>query len=258
MCAEKRTSRASSRGLTLVELLVAIAIIAILVSMLLPTAAGALSAARSFKCQANQRTSAFDFQLFADDQMHGDRGHDAGQQGFRLDTFQESQYCIDEFWCWPDEDIITLPDAGGHNPMRCPEVSGPVTLRRYSPCTGAGVGPRANISFGFNIWLFRPERTASNGSPMVLPIFLTEQTLLNAGPTPLMWDVDGLAAARRGINPVFTGPSLDSRAYANDRYWFPGARHRKSLNVAFTDGHVESTSAPLDEPTWRWKLDWIR
>lgn len=59
------TPRAHARGFTLSELLVAIAIIAILLGLMLPSLAGAREAARQTACQSNQRQLALAWTLYA-------------------------------------------------------------------------------------------------------------------------------------------------------------------------------------------------
>ncbi|MFG0326634.1 MAG: prepilin-type N-terminal cleavage/methylation domain-containing protein [Phycisphaerales bacterium JB037] len=250
-------SPSGRRGFTLVELLLVIAIIATLLALALPGLAGTMSSARSFKCQMGLRAIAFDFSIFADDQLHGDRGDDAqlGANRFRLETFQEAQYRIDEFWSWGGVNEVRMPDEQGNDPLRCPEQTGEVVLRRAVPCSSGGVGPPEEVSYGFNVRLHVGEVERA-GRTRLQRIQLTSR-IIETGDVPLVWDVDGRAATDRGVSPVFSGPSLDSTAaFANDRYWFPGMRHAGSLNIAFIDGHVEGTATPLK--TGRWGFQPVR
>lgn len=249
-CGRRSSRRAVLRGFTLIELLVSISIIAILLSLVLPMAGRTIAASRGFKCQQSLRSAAYDFQVFADDTLHGFRGNNTRSSTdrlFELENFVESQYSVDEFWAWPGETRRDFPDAAGNDPMRCPEVKGMLTLRRDQPCTNGAVGPLRSVSFGFNIRLRVAERDG-------LPVWVSlSHDILSAERVPLVWDVDGAAAVANDQLPHFSGPSLDSPAvFANDRYWFPGLRHNGAGNFAFMDGHVESSARPLDQPTWDW------
>jgi len=244
-CPSRRES-----AFTLVELLVSIAIVAVLLSVVLPMARGTIASARGFKCQMSQRSSAYDFNVFADDVYHGNRGRDAGsRRGFQLDTFVASQYGLEEFWAWEGRNRHELPDNDANDPLRCPEVRGTIVLERNAACQNGGVNPWQSVSFGFNIRLRHAERPAPQ--PFV---DIRLQSAITAEPdVPLLWDVDGAAAVAIGSAPFFTGPSLNSTGlFSANRYWFPGKRHNGAINVAFVDGHVASSKAPLAERTWRW------
>lgn len=242
---------------TLVEVLVTLAIIGVLITLLLPAIGGTRAAARSFRCISSQRSIAFDFTIFADDSLHGWRGNDESLGSrFLLETFQESQYRVDEFWGWGDEPLHTMPDLSGNNIMRCSEVVGQMTLTRDVPCSQGAVSPRENISFGFNIRLHAAESVSSMGLmsrvSVVRGIPLAFHTLdANA---PLVWDVDGVAAAAKGVDPIYSGPALDSVVLAREKYWFPALRHGGKLNAAFIDGSVRSANRPLEEAGWAWRF----
>lgn len=242
------------RAFTLIELLISIAIVGVLLAILLPALGYTVRAARGFRCQMSLRSVAFDFAVFADDQLHGDRGADTvavGPRRFRVETFQESEYGIDEFWRY-NGTSHTIPDAEKNDPMRCPQVRGPLTLTNNTPCSQGAVSPARYVSFGFNMRLHRPEGRASNGNPVLFPASLTS-SIMEHGRVPLVWDVDGPAAEQRGMIPVFSAPSLNSTGpYMNNTFWFPGQRHNGVANFAFVDGSVSASSHPLDETSWDW------
>lgn len=244
--------RCRASGFSLVELLVVIAVIGLVISLLVPALSKSIAAARQFRCQVSLRSVGFDFGVFADDTLYGDRGNDeALAPRFKLETFQESEYGIDEFWRWGDKDSQALPDAEGNDPLRCAEVEGDLTLRRGAPCRSGGVGPTENISFTFNGRLDRAPVRGTDGRRWM-------QTTLTAGVVsepqiPLAWDVDGVTAAARGVSPVFSAPGLDTTngPFANNSLWFPALRHNGAVNVLFTDQSVDSSTDPLGE-SWKW------
>lgn len=250
------------RAFTLIEILVVIAILATLLALLLPAAKGTIASARSFKCQMALRSSAFDFTTFADDTLHPNRGDDEdlpGKRSFRLETFIDYQYGIDEFWMWGNQASQSLPDTHGNDPLRCAEVRGPVTAWAATPCTEGAIQPPQSVSYGFNIRLRYSERQQQAGrNPQVLlsSRVLEGQGGISSSSIPLSWDVDGLRAAQLNANPLFSGPTLGSTTlFANNRYWYPALRHNKALNISFVDGHVDSSRRPLDQPNWAWGFD---
>lgn len=245
------------RGFTLIELMVTIGVIALLVAIVAPALRMAIGAARGFKCQMSQRTVAFDFAIFADDALHGDRGDDQGRSDFSLETFQESQYGVDEFWSWGSVNQVTMPDEQGNDPMRCPEVRTPLVLAARVPCSSGAVGPPEAVSFAFNLRLHRGEVFDDRGRPRARAVRL-RGSIAEHSDVPLLFDGDGERAARLASIPLYSAPSLDSQIFADDRFWFPSSRHNGGGNFAFIDGHVASSRTPLDEPGWRWDFQPIR
>ncbi|MBO6514139.1 MAG: prepilin-type N-terminal cleavage/methylation domain-containing protein [Phycisphaerales bacterium] len=243
------------QAFTLVELLAVLAVISLLLTILLPMLGSSMERAREFKCQMSQRTVAFDFRLFADDQLHGDRGDDHNRPSFALETFQENQYGVDEFWRWGDDSSAhETPDDQGNDPMRCPSVREPIVLRKNVACSNGAVGPPQNISYGFNARLNRAEVTDQFGRPTARPVRL-KPSIMQYASVPLLLDIDGNRAFELNVSPIYTAPSLDSQGpYANDRLWFPSSRHNGRTNVAFIDGHVESSSDPAGESSWKWEF----
>jgi len=258
---EGERARRGRGAFTLIELLVSLTIIALLVALLLPALGRIIGGARQFRCMVSLRSITMDFNNFADDQYHPWRGLDEaprdegglalGDDRFRLETFQESQYRIDEFWDWNGSVTHELPDAGGNDPMRCDAVRGRIVLHNNTPCGGGAVSPRENVSYGFNKRLQIGEHELPNGAVVPREIIL-RTSILEDPNVPLAWDVDGAAADAKGVEPVFSQPSLHSSIFPNETYWFPARRHNGGLNVAFVGGHVLSTRQPLEEDGWRW------
>lgn len=242
----------AARAFSLVELLVVIAVLATIAGLLLPALGRSMAMARQFRCQVSLRSVGFDFGVFADEALHGDRGADKSLgPRFRVETFQESEYGIDEFWRWGDVNAHTVPDADDNDPMRCAAVKGLVMLRRGTPCRQGAVTPSENISYTFNGRLDRAPR-GSNESRWMQATLTPDAA--SESMVPLAFDVDGAEAERRGVTPVFSAPGLgvDRGPFAGDALWFPSYRHAGSSNVLFTDQHVESSRALVDEKLWRW------
>lgn len=230
-------------------------IVVVLLAVLMPTVGYGLERAKSFKCQSALRAIAFDFAVFANDDLHGDRGDDRvnyGARRFSLETFVESQYGVDEFWAFGDVDLAERPDERGDDPMRCSKVSGAVSLRANTPCREGAVGPTQHVSFGFNMRLWKAETVDAQGRPRVKEVQM-DSSILGEGRVPLVWDVDGERAARADAQAMFSAPSLDSAGpYAGDVAWFPGLRHLRAGHFAFVDGSVRSSGDPLSESGWDW------
>lgn len=250
--AQHTPERSPRRAFSLVELLVVIAVIAMLIGLLAPALSRSVGLARQFRCQVSLRSIGFDFSVFADDTLHGDRGADASiSPRFKLETFQESEYGLDEFWRWGDKNSHTLPDAGNNDPMRCDAVDGEITLRRGVPCRGGAITPAEQVSYTFNGRLDRAPVRGTGGARW-MQVSLTP-AITNESMVPLAWDVDGAEAKRRGVVPVFSAPGLDADRgpFAGDALWFPSRRHNGAANVLFTDQHVENAS-DLMQSGWRW------
>jgi prepilin-type N-terminal cleavage/methylation domain-containing protein/prepilin-type processing-associated H-X9-DG protein len=247
------------RGYTLVELLVTIAIVAVLVALLIPAIRGAVSSARGFRCQMSLRSTAFDFSLFADDTLHpprGDDAHDLPPNTFRVETFQDQQYGVDEFWAYGNVASITLPDSQGRDPMRCAEVRGPLTLRRNAPCLSGGVGPAENVSFAFNARLHWSDALVRADRPAQVLLTSAILTAASVERVPLVFDVDGVAAAAAGQPGLLSAPALGTDGlFADDALWFPSLRHSGAMNTAFLDGSVAASRRPLAETAWGWGFD---
>lgn len=249
-------------GFTLVEVLAVISIVALMLAIILPAVSHVQARSRGFRCQMSIRSIAFDFGIFADETLHGDRGNDAEELGsrlFRLETFQESQYGIDEFWRWGEASTHAFPDSTKADPMRCSSVRGDVVVWKNAPCSQGGVGPPSSISYTFNARLHVGEVVKPNGMYGIKAAHL-DSTILTQGMVPLAWDVDGAAANAKGFSPVFSAPAMGSKVvFSNDKFWFPAMRHAGSLNIAFVDGHVASSSDPLDPSHgWRWEFQGVK
>jgi len=237
-------------------MLVTLAIIALLVSLLLPGLSAIRARSRAFACQTNQRSVAFDFAMFADTTLHGRRGDDLRDPDLRsgqfwLETFQESQYEVDEFWERPEPVVRT--DASALGVMHCPEVRGRVTLRRDTTCSSGAVKPAEQISFAFNYRLYQPERQLSESLWGTRKTPLSDRILSEFGRIPLLWGTDGGAASAAGRLPYYNAPPVHPGApYTVTDHWFPADRHRGRVHVAFVGGEVAATAGPLEESGWRW------
>lgn len=245
--------RVSKCGFTLLELLIVLAIIALLLAILLPAMSAGRHAAMDLDCKANFRTVASDFVLFSDPNS-ANRGPLASLDStvFRIEDFQESIYKIDEFWDSGEFERVGM--TAGEEPMMCPASPAPLERRVDMPCSSGAIGPQQNVSAGFNRRLETRTRFIE-GQPFPATAYLSERVLAHPD-VPLLFDVDGAAAVAAGRLPYYAAPPiLDDKVddiYESGNYWFPSMRHRNRINVAFVGGHVLSSAQPLSEPWWRW------
>lgn len=242
-----------ARGFTLGETLIVVAIIALLISLILPAISAVRGQANGLLCASNMRTISMQFQAFADGTGPRGRGdsESLGTTRFRIGDFQESQYGIDEFWDRSAEAEVAL--VAGRDPMICPSNRGELVRRRGAPCGRESIAPDANVSLAFNMRLARAVVTV-NGVPRLSPSAATfvRSDIQNHPLVPLVFDVAGTRAVGTGVEPFYAAPPVQAGdPYAGGRFWFPASRHRGKTNVAFVGGHVLSSAAPAEE-SWNW------
>jgi len=242
------------RAFTLIELLVTLSLISILIAILLPALRSVRGQSRALKCQINMRSVAFDFQAFLSPEIPMNRGNDEGdptlgRDHYWLETFQETQYRIDEFWDRAGSNFRgSVNDLGV---MACPEVAGDIQLRSGKTCRGGSVSPPRNVSYSMNLRLDHSE--VKIGNMWGTQHARLSDNLFNKQLIPLIWDIDGIIPEKRLITPHYSAPpGVAGTPYSSGNEWFPSESRHGKLQVAFTSGEVLTSSDPLNEATWGW------
>lgn len=213
MCVPARSCRGGRVGLTLVELLVVVSVIAILLGLLMPAVQQARAAARRATCQSNLKQWALAVQYYAD--IHRGLLPRRGE-GQLPTTFLDRP--DDWFNALPalieNQPYLTLvqknirPKAGDHSIWICPEaVQDPKQPNQPTFFT-----------YGMNMWLstwFEP----------------AQDNIDKVGPRSTMVF---MADAPGGYCSVLPAPKPYS----------PTARHHGIVNISFLDGHVASFAGP--------------
>lgn len=237
-------------GFTLLELLFSVGIIALLLSILLPSLRSVRDQAKCLICMDHLRTASFQFRMFADPYGHKDRGDSEGLGSrFEAPDFLDSLYETDEYWTNLGEPRIDFKPA--QEPVLCP--SGPRRLSKVlgQPCNQGGIEPQQNISYAMNRRLFEAPLLGR-----LTRVYIPER-ILDSPNVPLIFDADGEWSTQlRGgvVDALFAAPPMDDERspYASGEYWHRSLRHRRKMNIGFVGGHVASTGTPLADSTWDW------
>jgi len=214
------------RAFTLVELLVVIGIIALLISILLPSLAKARKSATAITCQSNMRQIYTAYIMYA--QQYKNALIPNGGQGL---------YGGYVYGPW-DRYVVEGKYLGGaSNVMICPSTTS--IQPEYTEFFCYGSYPRDSWYWGTNgyVWRLKSKYTPS------IPMGHYTSWPPEASKTILLID------SVRGTSSV---PEWQGRNFFFGTADFPelgiAARHAKKANVVFVDGHVDSlTKAQLIE-----------
>jgi prepilin-type N-terminal cleavage/methylation domain-containing protein/prepilin-type processing-associated H-X9-DG protein len=247
------------KGFTLVELLVVVAIIAVLISILLPSLGKARSQARRSQCLANVRSIGSALQVYMTDWSamipYYTTGNNANSYYWVLllkpyGNIEKVRQCAE---------CLTQRNGNGVGDASTPWTN-------YANNTALGTG-----SYGMNGWCFalgtRVGVTGSNdwylkrysidqnpGTPTPTTSFFWRQPFTrNMAEVPLLGD---------SINPdgwPLASNAMPKNLQTGDNKTGMGrhaiARHGKSINLAFVDGHAENL--PLQQLwTLKWHTQW--
>jgi prepilin-type N-terminal cleavage/methylation domain-containing protein/prepilin-type processing-associated H-X9-DG protein len=224
-----RWLRASRRSaFTLVELLVVIAVLALLASLLLPALRGAKVSAQRAKCVSNLRQLGIAAQLYwldHDDEafrfLNGATNNGRIYWFGWLENGAEGQRQFDasrgELWPYLESRGIELcPEFDYHSPHYKPKANG------------------ASYGYGYNLHL---------SAPMNQPRF-NVAALSNASQTVVFADAAQVNDFQAPASPA--NPMIEEWYYVSASAWdYPNAhfRHRGLANAVFADGHVEPERA---------------
>jgi len=245
-------SKWKRKAFTLVELLVVIGIIALLISILLPSLNKAREAANAVKCLSNARQFGYAFQLYVNAHKGTLPIHYRDSSGNHTLAVESSMWCVQFSKIlslnWADQVVLNGNDeygGPGPNPARiwiCPSDSKefPIGYAVNYPTVITNQGSSSSIARPpLEITKLRHAASLmvmaeSNGSPG-----LVLSPLVNFVPIGAAWgwpygaDTDTDADGQVDSNSILLDPRYDVRT-GNI-----GFRHNKRASIVFADGHAD-------------------
>lgn len=223
-------------GFTLVELLVVIGIIALLISILLPSLSRAMREAKMTQCLSNLRNMGQAFQMYLNKNKGRSLMYNATYEWFWMNELRESYANVAQIRTCP------LANEPSSNPSNWGDA-----YHQWGPNAG-GLGTFFKDdygSYGFNGWLHHtpsenagPHHKMTDKDPDLIPVFADS-----------VW-VDGWPVE---TDPVPTDLYLASQSAMPSMGRFCSWRHGTQTNVVFLDGHAQRIELG-DLWTLKWSL----
>ena len=241
------------RGFTIIELLVAIAIIAILAGMLLPALGVARESARSARCSSNLKQLGVAFAVYTS-------ANDGFYPCARWKTGAKTRWigALSKYIGGSVEDpsIQSTPGTGNriiNDVFVCPSIS----RSRNQLASGDRANYARTGSYGYNWMTFGPFHgdTASAALPRTYPVMVDNIRVPSR--TILVADAFGDSSRSDGVHAYTIDPPvpLSGRWGSGSGGQTPAdPRHGGKFNAVFADGHVEALTMreagyDSDDPT---------
>jgi len=236
---------------TLVELLVVIAVIAILAGLLLPTLSRAKDSAKNINCESNLRQLQLCWHLYVDDYagMMVPNNWIAVESG-NIQDFMQTSWCAGDARTDTTTSNLQLGLLFAYNTStaiyHCPADVSTIVDGNGNPLPQLR-NRSYNMSQSVNAygWMTNPLILSPSGFPAAVdayqPCFQKYSSITNPPPAQLFVFIDENEVTLE--DPQFGYPCPGT---GFEGYWWdmPSNRHNQGANLSFADGHVEH---------WHWQ-----
>jgi prepilin-type N-terminal cleavage/methylation domain-containing protein/prepilin-type processing-associated H-X9-DG protein len=221
----KKTMSDDTKGFTLIEMLVVVAIIAVLAAILFPVFARARENARRASCQSNLKQIALGIFMYTQDY---DEKFPIYNTGITYNVANPQPYS------WAD---IIQPYLKSQQLYQCPsESTAPTT-------TNPSIANSGYTDYGINLYLTYGDMSADGtlGSAGAKSLAVLTQPSL----TVMMFDyvstnpTNAFSVGCTVARPCTSSPGLATFPAATATVPAVGLRHLDGMNFSFTDGHVK-------------------
>ncbi len=254
------------RAFTLVELLVAIAIVAILAALLLPALSTANQKAQQTHCLSNiKQLTLGSFMYASENSRHAGVETPAFPGGNWMGTLNEYAKVKGSLIC-PSAPLHEPPPEKGNEQGYADRAWVRWTSDRNTMFYG---------SYGYNGWLYSDLKLSEPGDPKQLQVFTRESAIEKPALTPVFFDENWVDVWPEETDkpfrnlyegqPLSVSPNQMGRctiarhggrsASRAPRNVLPGQKLPGAINMGFADGHTQLVKL---ENLWsyNWHLDW--